>query len=252
MKKFKSRILTAGPSISQKEIDYVMDAVKTGWNKHYADYTHRFEEGFAKYSGVKFALTTSGGTGALWLSLAALGVGKGDEVIIPEITYFACSDVVMLLGAKPVFVDILPDTWCIDPEKIEKAITKRTKAIMPVHIYGNLCELDEIKRISQKLNIPIVEDACPAIGSLYRGQKPGSLGEAGAFSFQGAKIMVTGFGGMFVTNDKKLYEKVCYLNNHGEDPKKKFWQTSVGYTFEMPNYAAALGLAQLERIEELV
>lgn len=248
----KKSILTAGPSITQKEINYVTDAIKHGWNEHYADYIDRFEKAFAHYIGVKYALTTSGGTGALWLGLAALGIGQGDEVIIPEITYFACSDVVMLLGAKPVFVDILKDTWCIDPEKLEKAISKKTKAIMPVYLYGNLCEMDEIMRIAKKYNLFVVEDACPAIGSVYKGRKPGGFGHCAAFSFQGAKIMVTGFGGMFVTNNKKLYEKVSYLNNHGEEPKRKFWQTSVGYTFEMPNYAAALGLAQLERIEKFV
>lgn len=252
MFKPKKRILTAGPSISKKEIDYVTDAVKTGWNEHYADYTHRFEAAFAKYIGVKYALTTSGGTGALWLSLTAMGIGPGDEVIIPEITYFACSDVVMHLGAKPVFVDILKDTWCIDPTKLKKAITRRTKAVMPVYLYGNLCEMDEINAIAKGNDLMVIEDACPAIGSTYKNKKAGSLGHCAAFSFQGAKIMVTGFGGMFVTNNKKLFDRVCHLNNHGEDPKRKFWQTSVGYTFELPNIAAALGLAQLERIDEFV
>lgn len=252
MYKPESLILTAGPSISQKEIDYVNDAVTNGWNLHYRDYTNKFEKAFAEYLGVKYALTTSGGTGALWLSLATLGIGPGDEVIIPEITYFACSDVVMLLGAKPVFVDVLKDTWCIDPEQIEKAITKNTKAIMPVDIYGNPVEMDEIKAIAEKHNIPIVEDACPAAGTLYKGKKMGTEGTFGAYSFQGAKIMVTGFGGMLVTNDHDLLKKAEYLNNHGEEPGKKFWQTSVGYTFEMTNIQAALGLGQLERLEEFV
>src|SRR3989344_2704675 len=252
MRKAKDIILTAGPSISEKEIDYVLDAVKNGWNIHHADYIHSFEHAFAKYIGVKYSLTTSGGTGALWLGLAALGVGPGDEVIIPEITFFACSDVVKLLGAKPVFVDVLKDTWCMDSEKFKQAVTNRTKAVMPVHIYGNLCEMDEILKIARKHNIKVIEDACPAIGSVYKGNMPGSFGHCAAFSFQGAKIMVTGFGGMFVTNDRKLYDKGVYLNTHGEDPKKKFWQTSVGYSFEMPNIAAALGLAQLERINQFV
>ncbi len=252
MKKPKKIILTAGPSISQKEIDYVLDAVKTGWNEKHADYIHRFEEAFAKYIGVKYALTTSGGTGALWLGMAAMGIGAGDEVILPEITYFSCSDVISLLGAKPVFRDILKNTWCIDPEKIEKAITKKTKAIMPVHLYGNVCDMDKIMAIARKYKLAIVEDACPAIGSTYKRKKVGSFGEVGAFSFQGAKIMVTGYGGMLVTNNKKLFKKVKLLNAHGENPKRKFWQTTIGYTFELPNVAAALGLAQLERIDEFV
>lgn len=252
MNKPKKLILTAGPSIGQKEIAYVTDAIKTGWNEKSYWYMRKFEREFAKYIGVKYARTTTGGTGSLWLGLAALGIGPGDEVIIPEITYFACSDVVMLLGAKPVFVDILKDTWCIDPQKIEKAITKKTKAIMPVHIYGNPAEMDEIMHIARKYKLSVVEDACPAVGAVYKGKKPGSFGDIGAFSFQGAKIMVTGFGGMIVTNDERLFKKILYLNNHGEDEDKKFWQTSVGYSFELPNISCALGLAQLERIEEFV
>lgn len=252
MYKPKKTILTAGPSITQKEIDYVLDAVRNGWNENWASYLHKFEFFFAQYIGVKYAIVTSGGTGALHLALASLGIGPGDEVIIPEVTYFACSDVVMFLGAKPIFVDILKDTWCIDPEKIEKAITKKTKAIMPVHIYGNPAEMDEVLDIAKKHNLYVVEDACPAVGSIYKGKKPGSFGDFGAFSFQGAKIMATGVGGMLITNNKILYEKAKYLNNHGEDPNRKFWQTSVGYTFEMSNIQAALGLAQLERIEEFV
>lgn len=252
MYKPKKMILTAGPDISDREIKYVNDAVTNGWNWHFQDYTKKFEEKFAKHAGVKYAMTTSGGTGALHIALAALGIGPGDEVIIPEITYFACSDIVMLLGAKPVFVDVLKDTWCIDPVAVEKAITKRTKAIMPVDIYGNPAEMDEILKITKKYKLKIVEDACPAVGSVYKGKRPGSMGDFGAFSFQGAKIMVTGFGGMLVTNNAELFEKAKYINNHGEDSNKKFWQTSVGYTFEMTNIQAALGLAQLERIETFV
>jgi perosamine synthetase len=255
MKKYTPRelILTAGPSISKKEIKYVADAVTNGWNNHAFDYLHKFEKRFATYIGMRYALATSGGTGALWLGLATLGIGPGDEVILPDMTYFACSDVIKLLGATPVFVDILPDTWCIDPKAIERAITKRTKAIMPVHIYGNPSEMDEILRIARKNKLHIVEDACPAIGAEFKKKKPGSFGDFGAFSFQGAKIMVTGVGGMLVTNSKSLYEKALYLNDHGEAKSyKKFWQTSVGYTFEMSNLQAALGLAQLERIEEFV
>lgn len=252
MYKPKKTILTAGPSISQKEIDYVMDAMKTGWNEKSYYYMRKFEEEFAKHIGVKYARSTSGGTGALWLGLAALGIGPGDEVIIPEITYFACSDVTVLLGAKPVFVDVLKDTWCMDPRKLEKAITKNTKAIMPVHIYGNPAEMDEIMAIAKKYDLKVIEDACPAVGTLYKKKKVGSFGDIGAFSFQGAKMMVTGIGGMIVTNNERLFEKILYLNNHGEDPNLKFWQTKVAYSFDMPNIACALGLAQLERIEEFV
>lgn len=252
--KFKPKklILTAGPSISYKEKSYVLDAVTNGWNNHWNDYIKRFEKKFAEYVGVKYAMTTSGGTGALQLALASLDIKNGDEVILPDITFFACSDVIKLIGANPIFVDILKDTWCIDPQKIEKAITKKTKAIMPVHLYGNLCEMEKILEIAKKHNLFVVEDACPAIGSTYMKKHVGSFGDFGAFSFQGAKIMVTGTGGMLVTNNKKLYEKAEYLNNHGEDSKRKFWQSSIGYSTEMSNLQAALGLAQLEKIEKLV
>lgn len=252
--KFKPEklILTAGPSISYREKRYVLDAVTNGWNNHWNDYIKKFEKKFAEYIGVKYSLATSGGTGALQLALASLDIKKGDEVILPDLTYFACSDVIKLIGATPIFVDILNDTWCIDPKKIERAITKKTKAIMPVHLYGNLCDMEKILKIAKKHNLFVIEDACPAIGSMYKKKSPGSFGDFGAFSFQGAKIMVTGTGGMLVTNNKHLYEKAEYLNNHGEDPNKKFWQTSIGYSTEMSNVQAALGLGQLERIEKMV
>lgn len=252
MKKPAKNILTAGPSISGKEISYVTDAIKNGWNEHSGDYIKKFEQAMAKYIGVKYALATSGGTGALWLGLTVFDIKPGDEVILPEITYYACSDVIKLRGAKPIFVDVLPDTWCIDPKKIEKAITKRTKAIMPVDIYGNPVEMDEIRVIAKKYNLYIVEDACPAAGALYKGKKVGSMSDIAAFSFQGAKIMVTGVGGMLLTNNKEYYEKAEYINDHGESNDRKFWQTDIGYEFEMSNLQAALGLAQLERLEEFV
>lgn len=250
-------ILTAGPSISKKEISYVTDAVTNGWNEHAFDYMDKFEKAFAKHIGVKHAMSTSGGTCSLHLALATLGIGPGDEVIVPEITYFACSDVVMLLGAKPVFVDVLPDTWCIDPEAVKKAITKKTKAIMPVDVYGNPHEVNDIQKIAKEYDLYVVEDACPAAGAEYRGMKMGSQADFGAYSFQGAKIMVTGIGGMLVTNNTDYYERALHLNDHGEAKgykgfTKKFWQTEVGYEFWMSNLQAALGLAQLERLDGFV
>ncbi len=252
MKKPKDMILTAGPSISDKEVTYVLDAVKNGWNRNWSGYLKNFSTTFAKYVGRKHAIPTCGGTGAIHLALATLGVGEGDEVILPELTYFSVSDAIIHLGAKPVFVDVNRDTWCIDSQKIEQALTEKTKAIIPVYLYGNVPENNEILSMSQKHNIPVVEDACPAVGSEYHGKKAGSFGEFSAFSFQGAKIVVTGSGGMLVTDDDALYEKAHYLNEHGEDPNKKFWQTSVAYRFEMSNLQAALGLAQIERADEFV
>lgn len=250
-------ILTAGPSISRKEISYVLDAVSNGWNEHAFDYMNKFEKAFAKYIGVKHAISTAGGTCSLHLALATLEIGPGDEVILPEITYFACSDVVMLLGAKPVFVDVLPDTWCIDPEAVKRAVTKKTKAIMPVDIYGNPHEVDAIRAIAKEYGLYVVEDACPAVGTEYKATKMGSKADFAAYSFQGAKIMVTGVGGMLVTDDTNLYEKALHLNDHGEAKgykgfTRKFWQTDIGYEFWMSNLQSALGLAQLERIDKFV
>lgn len=252
MYKPKELILTAGPSISEKEIKYVTDAVKNGWNFHMFDYKDKLEDKFAKYIGAKYAMAVSGATGAMELGLACLDIGPGDEVILPDVCFYAASDVVMHRGAKPVFVDVLPDTWCIDPQKIEAAITKKTKVIMPVYMYGNLCEMDEIVSIAKKHNLHIVEDAAPALGSIYHGRKPGTFGDFGAYSFQGAKIAVSGIGGMLATNSKKYLDKVTMLNNHGQDPKRKFWQIQVAYSFHMSNLQASMALAQLERIEEFV
>lgn len=248
----KDIILTAGPSISNREIRYVTDAVKNGWNEHFRDYLTRFEQRFAEYIGVKYAWGTSSGTGALHAALMGLGIGKGDEVIVPEITFVATSNVVEFVGAKPVFVDIEPDTWCMDPRSFERAITKRTKAVIPVHLYGHPADMKEINRIARSYSIAVVEDACPSVGAEVRGRKTGSLSDIAAFSFQGAKIMVTGEGGMITTNDKSLFEKATYWGNHAKDHDRVFWHTNIGYMYRMANLLGALGLAQLERNEIFV
>jgi|SRR6185369_1365661 len=245
-------ILTAGPSISQKEIKYVTDAVTNGWNFHYRDYLNKFEKAFAEYIGVKHAWAASSGTGALHAAVLALGIKKGDEVIIPEITFVASANVVEFAGAKPVFVDVERDTWTIDPKAIEKAITKKTKAIMPVHIYGNVADMDPIKKIAKKYGLKILEDACPAVGAEYKGKKTGNLSDIAAFSFQGAKSMVTGEGGMLVTDNDDLYEKAVYWGDNAKDKNKAFWNTDIAYMYRMSNLLAALGLGQLERNESFV
>lgn len=246
-------ILTGGVDISWVDVEYVTDAVINGWDEHHGDYIAAFEEAFAEYVGVKYARTTSGGTQALTLALATLGIGPGDEVILPDITYFACSDVIIQVGATPIFVDT-DKTWCIDPEAFKRAITSKTKAVMPVWMYGNAPEMSDIIWVAEENGIFIIEDACPAVGSLFRGNHSGTFGNFGCFSFHGAKIMTTGFGGMVVTNDKKLYDRLLFLNDHGENRTYpyRFWQTEIGYSFDLPNINCALGLGQLERIEEFV
>lgn len=253
MYKPKKIILTAGPSITQKEVDYVADAVRNGWNFHFNDYVEKFEKAVANYVGVKYAMTTSSGTGALHLSILAMNIGSDDEVILPELSAVASANAVTFTGAKPVFVDIEEDTWCIDPKSFRKAITKRTKAVMTVDLYGHPANYDEIIKIAKEHNLFILEDACPSLGTTYKGKKTGSIGDMAAYSFQGAKIAAIGEGGMLLSNNAKLFKKASYIADLGRDRKKgAFWHTIIGYKYRLPNVAAALGLAQVERIEFLV
>jgi perosamine synthetase len=188
------------------------------------------------------------------MGLAGLGVGPGDEIILADTNWIASAAPVVYLGAKPVFVDILPDTWCIDPDRVEEAITPRTKAIIAVHLYGNLCDMDRLTAIGARHGIPVIEDAAEAIGSVCKGKRAGSIGRFGAFSFHGTKTLTTGEGGMFVTDDATLYETVLTLSNHGRarGQTRQFWPDVVGYKYKMSNIEAAIGCAQVERIEELV
>jgi len=248
------KIFYAKPSITDLEINYVTDAIKHGWAEHCYDYIERLQTSFRNYLGVKYALPTSSCTGALHLVMAALGIKEEDEVIVPDITWVASVVPVVYLKAKPVFVDILPDTWCIDPAKIEAAITARTKAIIVVHLYGNLVEMDAVMQVAKKHNLPVVEDAAEALGSEYRGRKAGSMADIGVFSFHGTKTMTTGEGGMVVTNNPALFEQINILADHGRNPRtnKMFWMEQIGYKYKMSNLQAALGCAQLERLDELV
>jgi len=250
----KTRILYAKVSITDLEVEYATDAARNGWGDRCYEYIARFEERFKAHLGVKYAIATSSCTGALHMGLAALGIGPGDEVILADTNWIASAAPITYLGAKPVFVDILSDTWCIDPQLAEKAITSRTKAIIAVHLYGNLCEMDQLMIIGEKHNIPIIEDAAEAIGSVYHGKRAGSMGIFGVFSFHGTKTVTTGEGGMFVTNDDALYKTVLTLSNHGRAPgrTKQFWPDMVGFKYKMSNIEAAIGCAQMERIDELI
>jgi perosamine synthetase len=250
----KTRILYAKPSITDLEVEYATDAAQNGWGNKCYEYLTRFEELFKTHLGVKYAIATSSCTGALHMGLAALGIGPGDEVIMADTNWIASAAPVTYLGAKPVFVDILPDTWCIDPDLAEKAITAKTKAILAVHLYGNLSEMDELMAIGDKFTIPVIEDAAEAIGSVYHGKRAGSIGKFGVFSFHGTKTITTGEGGMFVTNDDILYEKVLTLSNHGRSrtQTKQFWPDTIGFKYKISNIQAAIGCAQMERIDKLV
>ncbi|HEV8058698.1 MAG TPA: DegT/DnrJ/EryC1/StrS family aminotransferase [Gemmataceae bacterium] len=248
----KKTILTAGPSITNREIDYVIDAVTHGWNQNWNSYLVRFEQAFAKAIGTRFALTTSSCTGAMHLALLALGVGPGDEVIVPEITWVATASAVAYCGAKPVFVDVEPDTWCMDMASAAQAITPRTKVIAPVHLYGHPADMVAATALARKHGLKVLEDAAPALGAKVNHKYVGGLSDVAAFSFQGAKLLTTGEGGMLVTSDEALVERMRYLGDHGRDPKDPTQNTAVGFKYKMSNLQAALGLAQLERLDELV
>ncbi|AXK39028.1 bifunctional GNAT family N-acetyltransferase/PLP-dependent aspartate aminotransferase family protein [Crenobacter cavernae] len=245
-------ILTAGPSISAKEVVYSFDAALNGWNSNWSKYLTTFEKKFAEYVGVKYALATSSCTGALQIALMALDIGPGDEVIVPDQTWVATANAVRYVGAIPVFADIELDTWNIDANSVESLITSKTKAIMAVHMYGHPARMSNILAIAKKYNLKVVEDAAPAIGAEWQGQRCGSFGDFAAFSFQGAKLMVTGEGGMLVTNDDALYQKALKIWDQGRNPSRTFWIDADGVKFKMSNIQAALGLGQLERVDELI
>lgn len=248
------KIASAGPFITEKEVKYVNDAVKNGWYSHWGDYLEKFEKSFARYLGVKYALATSSGTGALHVAMTALGVGPGDEVIVPEVTWIASVAPIIYLGGRPVFADIERDSWCIDPKSVKKLINKKTKGIIPVHLFGQPANMSAIKRIAKEHKLFILEDAAPGLGSEYKGKKAGAIGDMGMFSFQGAKLLVTGEGGMLTTNSRKLYEKARLFWDHGRNSKSKqpLWNITIGYKYKMSNLQASLGLAQLEHIDELI
>ena len=249
----QSKIYYAKPSITELEVQYATDAAQNGWGEQCYGYLERFETQFAQYIGSKHAVATSCGTGALELGLAALGVGPGDEVILADTNWIASAAPIVHLGAKPVFVDILPDTWCLDPQKVEQSITKHTKAIVAVHIYGNLCDMDALEKIAAKYGLFLIEDAAEAIGSHWTEHCAGARGIFGIFSFHGTKTITTGEGGMLVSNDADLIERVRMLNNHGRarGDSRQFWASEVGYKFKMSNIQAAIGCAQLARIDAL-
>jgi perosamine synthetase len=241
-------ILTAGPSISSREQVYVADAVTTGWNLNHSNYIKLFEEKFAETVGSRFAMATSSCTGALHLALLSLGIGPGDEVIVPDITWVATASAVAYVGATPVFADVDSITWTISVEAIEKVLTRKTKALIPVHLYGFGAQMDEILSFAKAKNLYVVEDAAPAIGTLINGKSAGTFGQFGCYSFQGAKLLVTGEGGMLVSDDENLIKKAWKIQDHGRKPGT-FWIEELGYKYKMNNLTAAFGLAQLERVE---
>jgi perosamine synthetase len=247
------RIPISGPWITQKEIDYVTDAVTNAWYGNANIYHQRFEKAFAGYLGVRHAVSLPSCTAGIHLALLALGVGAGDEVIVPEATWIASAAPVSYVGATPVFADIDESTWCLDPASFERNITPCTKAVIPVDLYGNVAAMDAIGKIAREHGVTVIEDAAEAIGAELKGRRAGSLGDVGVFSFHGSKTLTTGEGGMLVTDRSDIHDRVLVLRDHGRTPgDTMFFNREVGYKYKMSSMQAALGLAQLERIDELV
>ncbi|MEO7033281.1 MAG: DegT/DnrJ/EryC1/StrS family aminotransferase [Polyangiaceae bacterium] len=239
------------PLLGGRELEYVTKAVSGGWISSGGSYVGEFERAFAKYLGVPYAVTTTNGTTALHLALVAAGIGPGDEVIIPAFTMIASAFAVCYTGAKPVFVDADVTNWNIDPALVEAKITPRTKAIMPVHVYGHSCDMDALQKIADKHGLLVIEDAAEALGSLYKGRKCGAIGDVNCFSLFANKLITTGEGGMVIARDDRFIEKLRYYKNlcFPLDGSRRYVHDEIGFNFRMPNVLAAIGLAQIERVD---
>lgn len=242
----------AEPSIGEEELANVVEAVRSGWVSSKGNFIIQFEEEFARYCGAGYGVATANGTVALHLALVALGIGPGDEVIVPSLTFIATANAVRYCGAEPVFVDSHPDYWCIDPAAIEAAITPKTRAIIPVHLYGHPCDMAPIADIARRHHLYVIEDAAESHGAEYSGRKVGSLSDIACFSFYGNKIITTGEGGMCLSGDEDLVNRMRVLRDHGATPGKSFWHDVVGFNYRMTNLQAALGVAQLRKIDAFI
>ena len=245
-------IFMAGPWITEHEIKTVEDAMRNGWYENAYHYVETFQKEFAKYHDRKYGIMTPNCTTSIHLLLTALGVESGDEVIVPECTWIATAAPITYLGAKPVFCDIEKENWCLDPRSVEKSITKKTKAIIVVDLFGNMPLMDELLEISKKYNIPLVEDSAEAVGSKYKGIRAGKFGIGSVFSFHRTKTITTGEGGMLLIDDDKLYERCMFLRDHGRVSGIPYYNSEVTYKYMPFNVQAALGYAQFQRIDELV
>jgi perosamine synthetase len=248
----RTMIPIASPIIGELELRYVTDAVISGWISSQGKYITQFEEQFASFCGVRHAVAVANGTVALHMALTAIDIGPGDEVIVPALTFIATANAVRYCRAVPVFVDVDRATWNIDPDRIEAAITPRTKAIIPVHLYGQPCDMDRVRAIAERHRLRIVEDAAEAHGATFGGRRVGAIGDLGCFSFYGNKIITTGEGGMVVSNDAALDEKLRLLRDHGMSRTRRYWHEVIGFNYRMTNLQAAIGVAQLERWEQII
>lgn len=240
------------PTLIGGELENVIDCIKTNWISSKGKYIEEFEKQFSKFCNAKHGITTTNGTTALHLPLVALDIGKGDEVVVPTFTMIASAFAVVYTGATPVFVDCEPDTWNIDVNKIEEKITNKTKAIMPVHIYGHPVDMDPLFEIAEKHGLRVIEDAAEAHGAEYKGKRVGCFGVAGCFSFYANKIITTGEGGMILTNDDNLAEKIRELKDLAHSKERRFLHKRIGFNCRMTNLQAAIGVAQMKNINKLI
>ena len=237
------------PSLTGNELAYVTDAVQSGWISSLGAYVSRFEDEFARFCGVEHAVSVANGTVALHLALHALGIGPGDEVIVPDLSFVATANSVLMTGATPVCRDIDPDSLCLDPARIVALLTPRTRAIMPVHLYGHPADMDAINAIAARHRLLVIEDAAEAHGSAIGSARVGSMGDCATFSFYANKNLTTGEGGMVVTRDPALARELRQLRDHAMSPTRRYWHERMGFNYRMTNLQAALGCAQLEQAE---
>ncbi|MDD3088321.1 MAG: aminotransferase class I/II-fold pyridoxal phosphate-dependent enzyme [Candidatus Omnitrophica bacterium] len=246
------KILLDAPNIGKTEKIFVNRAIDSGYVSTVGPFVPDFEERFACLIGVKKAVSTQSGTAALHMALYETGVGPGDEVIVPALTFVASVNPILYVGAKPVFVDVDPGTWNMSPEEFAKNITGRTKAVIPVHLYGNPCKMDDITKIARAKNIAVIEDATESLGALYKGRHTGTFGEFGCFSFNGNKTITTGGGGMVVGKSAKRIDHIKFLVNQSREGAKGYYHPEIGFNLRMTNIEAALGLAQINRFKGLL
>lgn len=243
-----ARIPIYSPSLTGNERRNVLECLDSTWISSKGKFIAEFEHSFADYVGVQHATSVSNGTVAIHLALIALGIGPGDEVIVPTLTYVASVNAIAYTGATPVFVDSVASTWQMDPTDVRKKITPQTRAIMVVHLYGHPCDMDELVAIANEHNLVLIEDCAEAIGSLYKGKHVGSFGAVGTFSFFGNKTITTGEGGMVVTNDETLHSRLVRFKGQGLAAHREYWHDVIGYNYRMTNICAAIGVAQLEQV----
>jgi len=245
------KIPWAKPVFFDKEKKYVLDALASTWISG-GPYVERFEKDFKTAIQSPFCVTTSNGTTALFLAMIALGIGQGDEIIMPGFSFVAPANMAITLGARPIFVDVDPKTWCLDPAQLEAAVTRRTKAVCAVHMYGNVCDMKAITQICRKHRLLLIEDTAESMFSRYDGRYAGTFSDAGIFSFQATKTLTMGEGGCIALKDKRLFEKMTVIRNHGMNRKRFYWHTQIGHNFRLTNLQAAVGCAQLERADRIL